>query len=260
MNTRKSLMMTGFYILLAFLFAGYIYVDMGSAKAIQFTTVFALEKLLSMDNLLVMFLIFQYFAINDPKEQKKALTLGIIGAVVFRTALILPGAYVVNHLTPVLYACAAFLIYSGYKICTSDDDGFDADDSSVIMWCTNNLGDKSKLFAAIVAVELCDIMFAVDSIPASFGVTQDPFIILTANLFAVLGLRALYFAVSNGLSIMSGIEKYIGAILVLVGLNVFCNHFWIKIPEWYLMGSVVVILCLGFIMCNKKEKEHGKAA
>lgn len=258
MTTKQSLIWTGFYILLAAIFGAYVYQTHGAIQAMQFATVFSLEKLLSMDNLLVMYIIFQYFQITKPEEQKKALTYGIIGAIVFRTALIVPGAYVVNHLQPVLYACALFLIYSGYKICFGEGGDYDPADSKIVAWA--HKWSKFDFWACIIAVELSDIMFAVDSIPASFGVTQDPFIILTANLFAVLGLRALYFAVSNGLAVLVGIEKYIGAILALVGANVFVSHFWIKIPEWYLMGSVAAILCLGFVMCNKKENENGKTA
>lgn len=260
MTTTKSLLWTGFYIIAAIAFAAMIiYPNFGPEKTMQFITVFSLEKLLSMDNLLVMFMIFKFFSITNPNDQKKALTWGLTGAVVLRTAVIVPGAYVVNHLTPVLYLCAAFLIYSGFSILKSEeDDGFDAADSKIVNWCKNKLG--GTLLAAIVAIEISDIMFAVDSIPASFGVTQDTFIVLTANFFAILGLRSLYFAVSNGLSVMDGIEKYIGAVLVIVGANVFCDHFWIKIPQGYLMGGVFAILCFGFVMCNKKENTDGKTA
>lgn len=257
MTTKKSLLMTLFWTALAAIFAAaVIYPTWGTAGTIQFVTVFSLEKLLSMDNLLVIFLIFGYFKI-DKKQQAIALWMGIIGAFFFRTTIITSGAFVLSHMSWLLYLFAAFLIYSGFKIIKTDDDGFDADDSGIIMWCTNNLGDYSKLLAAIVAIELCDIMFAVDSIPASFGVTQNPYIILSANLFAVLGLRSLYHAVANGLEVLHGIEKYIGGVLCLVGINVFVTRLLVSVPEMYLLIACASVLVTGALICkrhnNKKE-------
>lgn len=236
-----------------------IYPNLGPVKTMQFLTVFSLEKLLSMDNLLVIFLIFGYFGI--PKEkQAAALTYGLAGAVVFRTSIILSGVYVIEHLSWVLYIFATFLIYSGYKLITQDDEGFSPDESAMVTFLHRRAGKIGLFVSCIIAVELSDIMFAVDSIPASFGVTQNSFIILSANLFAVMGLRSLYHAVSNGIELVEGIEKYIGIVLAMVGANVFISHFWMKIPEMYLMGSVFMVLCSGVVACKrKKEVENGTA-
>lgn len=259
MTTKQSLYWTGFYILCAMAFACFVYSTRGAVQSAEFLTVFSLEKLLSMDNLLVIFIIFGYFGIPK-EEQGKALTYGLAGAVVFRTSIILSGVYVIEHLSWILYAFAIFLIYSGYKIITQEDEGFSPEESAIVTFIHRRAGKLGLFVSCIIAVELSDIMFAVDSIPASFGVTQNSFIILTANLFAVLGLRSLYHAVSNGIEIVEGIEKYIGIVLAMVGVNVFVSHFWMKIPEMYLMGSVFLVLCFGVVACKrKKEVKNGTA-
>lgn len=255
MTTKQSLIKTGLYILLALFSAVLIHQNMGSVASSQFITIFTLEKLLSMDNLLVIYMIFKYFGI--PKaDQALALTLGIIGAVVFRVLIILSGTYIIEHFHWILYVFAAFLIYSGAAMLgASEDDQYNPDSSKIVSFIKSKTGTLGVFAGCILAIELSDIMFAVDSIPASFGVSQNAFIILSANILAVMGLRALYHAVANGIEFFKGIEKYIGGILFLIGANVFVSNFWMKIPETYLMGSVFVILATGAIICNKKKKE-----
>lgn len=256
MTTKQSLLWTGFWISLAIIASVFIGFHFGIAKATQFIMVFTIEKLLSMDNLLVMFLIFKYF--NIAKEQTAtALTYGLIGSFILRTAIIVPGVYVVQHLAWLLYGFGAFLIYAGFKMLSSDDGGYEPEESKIV----HGLRFKwfpwlSQFVCCIIAIELSDIIFAVDSIPASFGISQDTFIILSANLLAVLGLRSLYHAVSNGLEVLQGIEKYIGAILALVGVNVFISRLWVPIPDACLMATVFIILCIGVINCKRKSKNE----
>lgn len=254
MTTKKSLTWTAYWISFALLAAVFIYQNMGITPATQFLTIFTLEKMLSMDNLLVIFLIFKYFGINDSKRQQKALTYGIVGAFVFRGLLIGSGTYIVSHLTWLLYIFAAFLIYTGYKLCFTEDDGYSPDESKVVTFIQRRTGKYGAFIGCILAIEVSDIMFAVDSIPASFSVSQDMFIIMSANLFAVMGLRSLYHAVANGIEILHGIEKYIGIVLALVGSSVFVSHFWVHIPETYLMAAVFSVLGFGAYMCNKGKK------
>lgn len=257
MNTRSSLLWTAFWIASAIVFATYIMVGYGTVPAMQFMTIFTLEKMLSMDNLLVIYMIFKYFGIPE-NQRARALTYGILGAVFFRTVLILSGVYIVEHLSWLLYGFAVFLIWSGYKMMSDADGDYNPEDSKVVSYIKRHTGTTGVFFGCIIAVELSDIMFAVDSIPASFGVSQDAFIILSANLFAVMGLRALYHAVANGIEVLHGIEKYIGLILALVGVNVFINHLWMKIPEAYMLSAVFAILCAGVLACRKptnQEKE-----
>lgn len=258
MTTKKSLYLTLFWTALAGLFAAFVvYPNLGTVGTMQFVTVFSLEKLLSMDNLLVMYMIFAYFGIKK-EQQARALWLGLAGAFLFRTLIISSGAYVVNHLSWVLYGFAAFLLYSGCGMLTEADGDYVPADSKIVMYIKNRFGHLGIFICAIAAVEISDIVFAVDSIPASFGVTQNSFIILTANLFAVLGLRSLYHAVSNGLEVLHGIEKYIGGVLCLVGINVFVTRLLVSVPETYLMIACASVLATGILICNQKNKKEAK--
>lgn len=254
MTTKASLLWTAMWIMLAVAFSGYIYYDHGLAPTMQYLTIFSLEKMLSMDNLLVIYLIFGYFGITDSKLQQRALTYGIIGAFVFRFGLIASGTYIVQHLTWLLYVFAAFLIYTGYKICCEEDGEYDPNDSKIVSYIKRKAGPGGAFIGCILAIEVSDIMFAVDSIPASFSVSQDMFIILTANMFALMGLRSLYHAVANGIEMLHGIEKYIGVVLALVGLSVFVSHLWFHIPETYLMAAVFSILGFGVIKCKGRAE------
>lgn len=254
MTTKQSLLWTAFYVFAALLFSIYVYATHGISATAQYLTVFSLEKLLSMDNLLVMYIIFEFFGLT-PVQQKKALSWGLFGALFFRWTLILSGTYIVNHLTWLLYLFAVFLIYSGYKMGTEEDGEYDPNESRIVSFLKNHTGQLGVFFACVIAIEISDIMFAVDSIPASFGVSQDSFVILSANLFAVLGLRSLYHAVANGIKMLSGIEVYIGAVLSLVGISVFVNHLWFKIPDAALMAAVFTILLRGFYACKKEKND-----
>lgn len=257
MTTKKSLLMTVFWTALAGLFATVIvYPTWGAAGTIQFVTVFSLEKLLSMDNLLVMFLIFGYFGIKK-EDQSKALWLGLAGAIIFRMLIISSGVYVISHLSWLLYGFAAFLLYSGFGMMFEKDGEYNPAGSKAVTFIKSNFGTLGLFVSCILAVEVSDIIFAIDSIPASFGVTQNPYIILSANLFAVLGLRSLYHAVANGLEVLHGIEKYIGGVLCLVGINVFVTRLLVSVPEMYLMIACAFVLVMGALICkrnnNKKE-------
>lgn len=255
MTVKQSLLMTGFWIFAAFVFAGtIIYPNLGSVATMQFLTVFSLEKLLSMDNLLVISCIFGYFAIPR-QEQRKALMYGLAGAVFFRAFFILSGVNIINNFSFMLYFFAAFLIVSGYSMMFEKDGNYEASESKIVQFVNRNFGNLGLFMTCIIAIELSDIAFAVDSIPASFGVSQNSLVILSANLFAVMGLRSLYHAIASGIELLNGIERYIGIILALVGINVFVSHFVIKIPEVYLMTAVFSILCFGVIACKPKKGE-----
>lgn len=247
-SIRKSLSMTLFYIIASMVFGGYIWQIQGMNSASEFLTVFWLEKILSVDNLLVIMMIFSYFGINKDK-QHTALLFGIFGAIFFRTVFILSGAWILEKIHWVLYVFAAFLIYTGFKIICGGDDSFDPSKRPMIRFLKNNFGKTGVLIGAIIAIEISDIMFAVDSIPASFGVSQNWFIVLTANLFAILGLRSLYHAVSAGLNMLTGMEKFIGFALILLGFEVCLNH-WIEVPAWVTMAMTFTVIIGGFLFSN----------
>ena len=236
-TVRRSLLMAGVYVLAALVYAGSVYVHQRAAATSQFLTIFSLEQLLSVDNLLVISLIFGYFKI--PKEkQHSALLYGIVGAIAFRTMAIFAGTALLARLIWLLYGFAGFLIWSGYQLMQGDDEGFDPAEKKLVQIIRNRFGARSLFLAAVLAIEFSDIMFAVDSIPASFSISRDPAIILSANLLAVAGLRSLYHAVSQGLSMVAGLEKYIGLVLIMLGGFVFVDHFAIPVPSWFTMAAV----------------------
>lgn len=254
-SARKSLAMTAFYVAAAMAFAVYVWHSRGAESASQFVTIFWLEKLLSVDNLLVISLIFGYFAVPE-RQQHKALFYGLAGAIVFRGIFIFGGAFILSQLAWLLYGFAAFLIWSGVGLMRGGEDGFKPEDSWIVRWAFSRYS-WAPLLCAIIAIEVSDIMFAVDSIPASFGVSQNSFIIFTANLFAVLGLRSLYHAVNYGLTLLEGVEPWIGAALVALGLEVFAGHF-LHIPGWVTMCMTMGIIGTGVAVnvLRKKEPAH----
>lgn len=241
-TVKRSLWMTAFYVAVSMAFGGYIYYDMGLVAASQYLTVYGLEKMLSVDNLLVISLLFGYFGITANK-QHTALIYGIVGAIVMRSVFIMSGELIIEKFQWALYGFAAFLIYTGTNIMTTEGDAFDPSERKLVRWLDKHL--VSCFVAAVVAVELSDVMFAVDSIPASFSVSSDKFIILAANIFAVLGLRSLYHAMQHGLKLFEGMEKYIGFVLVFLGVEVFVGHLYEPIASWKTMFIVFTILALG---------------
>ena len=249
-SVRKSLSMAGGYVVVALIFAAGILHLKGVEAASQFTTIFFLEQMLSIDNLLVISLIFGFFGISK-RQQHTALLFGIIGAIVFRTAAILLGVALIEKLTWLLFVFAAFLIWSGIQIMRGDDGDFDPEEKAIVRWIKRTFGPSSMFLAAVLAIELSDIMFAVDSITASFSISRDAEIILAANLFAVAGLRSLYHAVAYGLSMVGGLERYIGAVLVLLGAEVFLDHFVLHVPSWATMAAVFGILALGVVVSRR---------
>ena len=244
---RRSLLMAGGYVLAALVYAGSIYLRQGASATSQFLTIFSLEQLLSVDNLLVISLIFGYFKIVKEK-QHTALLYGIVGAIAFRAIAIYAGTALIERLTWLLYGFAGFLIWSGYQIMQGDEDGFDPAEKKLVQFIRKRFGSRSLFLAAIIAIEFSDIMFAVDSIPASFSISRDPGTILSANLLAVAGLRSLYHAVSQGLSMVAGLEKHIGLVLMMLGGFVFVDHFLMPVPSWFTMASVFTTLSIGVLL------------
>lgn len=253
-SVKRALTMTGFYALVSMSFSVFMYFDKGFEAFSEYVTIYWLEQMLSVDNLLIISLIFGYFAIPK-KHQHVALLYGIFGAIFFRVLFIAAGTAIVSTFSWVLYIFAAFLMYTGYKIVTAGDDGgMNPEDKKLIVWLKKRFGQSGAFIGAIIAIELTDIMFAVDSIPASFSISQDAYVILTANLFAVLGLRSLFHAVQAGVTFFEGIEKYIGAVLVLLGLEVFVHHLYHDLPAWVTMGGVFAVLGTGIVVSLRNKR------
>jgi tellurite resistance protein TerC len=245
-SIKESLLWSALWILLALLFDVYIYFEMGTEAAFAFLTGYLLEKSLSIDNLFVFLLIFSAFAV--PRAyQHKVLFWGILGAIVMRAAFIFAGIALIEHFHFTIYLLGAVLLYSGFTIFRQKDEPADPADNFLIRWLRRTLpvtsghhqdkfwvkkrvkrsgGGKgvvrwyvTPLFVALLAIEISDIIFAIDSVPAILAITTDPFIAYTSNIFAILGLRALYFAVDGMIEQFHYLKYGLAIILMFVGVK-----------------------------------------
>lgn len=240
-SVKKSLYLTAFWISIALLFGLFIYCEMGAQSSMEYYTSYVVEKAMSVDNLFVFLIIFSMFMIPD-EYQHKALFWGIIGAIVFRALFIFVGAELLETFDFVMYIFGAILIYTAYKTVTKKEENKDPEKSlafriSKRIKCSPDLdGNKlftvkngvklaTPLFLAVIVIELTDIMFAFDSIPACLAITTDQFIVYTSNIFAILGLRSLYFALRGSLSSLKYLKYGLGAILAFVGIKMLISNF-----------------------------------
>lgn len=259
----------------AFAFGAGLYVTKGPQAGFEFLTGYVVEQSLSVDNLFVFILLFQYFKV-PASLQRIVLSWGIAGAVVMRGIFITAGLVAIQTLRPVLVLFASFLIFSSYKILAGgdddDDDEEDLSQNAVVKFSSNLLkstdsydGEKfftmvdgvkraTPLLLVLVCVELSDVLFAVDSIPAVFGVTEDPLVVFTSNIFAILGLRALYSVLVKLVEDLEYLEPAVGLVLLFVGIKMIVEFFGINVPEDLALG-VVVSLLGGGVVASKLKKD-----
>ena len=269
-GVRESLMLSGFYIAAGLVFGGWVWHQLGADSAIAYVTGFAVEKSLAMDNVFVIAMIFATLGI--PRiYQHRVLFWGIVGVIILRAIMIGAGAALVTQASWVLYIFAAFLIYTGVQMWRHADSHFDVAGSPVLafvrrhMRVTDELRDErffvrqpdpetgklvryaTPLFLALVMVEVVDVIFAVDSVPAIFAITTDPFIVYTSNIFAILGLRALYFALSAMVDRFAYLKYALAALLVFIGSKIFLADMLGlgKFPPLASLGVTVAILAAG---------------
>lgn len=282
---RESLLMSGFYIAIGLAFGGWIWYQSGQQSAMEYVTGFVVEKSLAMDNIFIIAMIFSYFAI--PRQyQHRVLLWGILGVIVLRGIMIAGGAAIVENFHWVLYIFAAFLVFTGLKMLfSSDHDENDIGNNRILKFLRSRLpvteklhGEKffvketdettgklktfvTPLFLALIMVEIADLIFAVDSIPAIFAITTDPFIVYTSNIFAILGLRALYFALAALIHRFAYLKYALAAVLVFVGSKIFvANMLGIaKIPPAVSLGVTVAILATGVIGSLIATRKEAKA-
>ncbi|MCL4688241.1 MAG: TerC family protein [Burkholderiales bacterium] len=232
--------------------------ELANEKAAEYLTGYLIEKCLSVDNIFVFLMIFTYFAV-PPERQRKVLVLGVLGAVVLRVVMILIGAWLIARFHWILYVFGLFLLATGVKMILFADEKPDLEKNPVLRWMRGHLaispqfhGDRywveeggkrwfTPLFVVLVLIGVTDIVFAVDSIPAIFAITDDPFIVMTSNIFAVLGLRALYFVLADLAARFHLLAYGLGAILVFVGLKMLAVDFF-KVPVAWSLGVVGAIL------------------
>ncbi|MFH1133277.1 MAG: TerC family protein [Nanoarchaeota archaeon] len=263
-SMKEALIWTGVWVSLALLFNLFVLLEFGSETALQFFTGYLLEKSLSVDNIFVIFLIFASFHI-EPKFQQRILLWGIIGALVMRGIFIGIGAALISRFEWILYVFGAFLVYSGAMMFFKGEKDFDPHKSPVVRLVRRFVHvsrEHSKgnfivkhrgrfagvtiLFVALCVVEFSDIIFAVDSIPAIFGITTDPFIVFTSNIFAILGLRSLYFVVARAHDDFRYLGTGVAVVLLFIGLKMLLGH-WFHISNILSLFVILGILALAIV-------------
>lgn len=237
--------------------------EVANAKAAQFFTGYLIEKSLAVDNIFVFLMLFTYFAV--PAElQKRVLILGVVGAIVLRAAMILVGAWLIKEFHWVLYLFGLFLLVTGIKMLVFANANSDLENNPILKWMRGHMnltpdfdGEKfwvtrqgvrfyTPLFVVMILIGITDVVFAVDSIPAIFAITDDPFIVMTSNIFAILGLRAMYFLLADLKDRFHLLTYGLGVILVFVGTKMLIVD-WVKIPVGISLGVVGVILAVAVI-------------
>ena len=276
-GVKEALSWSAFWIALSLVFGGGVYYFQGMQAGGDFMTAYLLEKSLSVDNLFVILLIFNYFKIPG-LYQHKVLFWGILGALVMRGSFILVGAALIHRFEWILYLFGAFLIYTGIKMLFDDGEAeIDPDANPLVktfkkfMPVTPNFHDShffvieqgkrhaTPLFIALLVVELSDLIFAVDSIPAVFAVTQDPFIVYTSNVLAILGLRSLYFALAAIIDTFHYLKYGLAVVLTLIGLKMLAKEFLHDVPSWVTLSMVLGALALSIlasVIWPPKPEEH----
>ena len=278
-SLKESLTWTAVWVCLALLFNAGVWHYAGSAKALEFFTGYVIEKSLSVDNVFVFALLFSYFAV-PPLYQHKVLFWGILGALIMRAIMIAAGAVLITKFAWIIYVFGAFLILTGIKMIVKREEEIHPERNPVVRWFKKLMpvtpeyrGDKffvrengirmaTPLFVVLLLVEISDLIFAVDSIPAIFAVTTDPFIVYTSNVFAILGLRSLYFALAGVMDKFHYLKIGLGVVLTFVGVKMILAHTAWKIDTLVSLGVIVAILATSVVwslLKPRKPKAHGAA-
>lgn len=273
-SIKESLIMSAFYILLGLSYGIFVGVEMGLQSAEEYLTGFLLEKSLAIDNIFVISLVFSGLAI--PRQyQYRVLFYGILGVIVLRGLMIGGGSFLIHRFEWVLYIFSAFLVFTGIKLLFSKNKMIDMEDSALLKFFQKHLRVTDKiedhhffvrrnkhlwvtpLFIALLIIEFLDIVFAIDSIPAIFAITKDPYIVYTSNIFAILGLRALYFALADIIDRFHYLKYALALILVFIGSKIFITDLfgWEKFPAVVSLGITIGLLAFGMIFSLYKTKE-----
>lgn len=284
-SSKEAGKWTAVWVALSFMFSGVIYWLYGTdyianpdqlkpaTAAIKFITGYLIELSLSVDNIFVIAVIFSSFKIPK-KYQHRVLFWGILGAIVFRGIMIYFGVLLINKFAWTTYIFGAFLIYTAMRMLfDNEDEKFEPKKSFVYkslkkMVAVSNHIDKehffvqrrhitaaTPLFVALVVIEVMDVVFALDSVPAILAITSDPFLVFSSNIFAILGLRSMYFFLANMLERFSYLEYSLIAILTFVGLKMLLHDF-IELPEWVSLAFIAVSLIAGIVVSLKMNKEE----
>lgn len=255
---KTALWSSAAWIALAAAFAVFIHQWISPAKSLEFVTGYLLEEALSVDNLFIFILLFGYFKV-PPEQEKTILFWGILGAMIMRGAFIVAGVALVQRFHWILYVFGAFLIYSGFKLMREGEEEIDPSRNLVLRlsrrWLPVSDGYEGNKFVVrqegrllatpllivLLVVETTDILFATDSIPAILAITRDPFIVYTSNVFAILGLRSMYFALSGLMKLFEYLNYGLAAILIFIGLKMLLS-FRYELHTWITLVVIAVVL------------------
>ena len=277
-SMREAARWSVIWVSVSFLFAGGLWLtldgsvgrELANQKTLEFVTGYLIEKSLAVDNVFIWLMLFAFFGI--PLElQKRILVFGVLGAIVMRTAMIFAGAWLIAQFHWILYLFGAFLLVTGIKMWWFANEQPDLASNPVLKWLRGHLkisdglhGERffvqqdgiryvTPLFLALVLVEISDLIFAVDSIPAIFAITGDPFIVLTSNVFAILGLRAMYFLLADMAGRFSLLKYGLAAVLVFIGVKMLLIDLY-KIPISVSLAVVATFIGVSIVLSLRKEK------
>jgi len=262
-SLKEAMIWSAVWIGLALIFNGWIYYSMGKQPAIEFLTGYLIEKSLSVDNIFVFVLLFSFFKVPD-EYRHRVLFWGVIGALVMRAIFIAVGAVLISKFHWIIYLFGAFLVYTGYKMFKKSAADIHPEDNPLVKWFVKrgrvtseyhgksffvNINGKklaTPLFLCLLSVEFTDLIFAVDSIPAIFAITNDPFIVYTSNVFAILGLRSLYFALEGVINKFPYLRYGLAIILIFIGIKMLLVDVF-KIPVVASLAVIALILTVSIL-------------
>lgn len=282
-SAKEALIWSLVWFVMAMLFGGLLWGwldhsvgrEIADARVMEYLTGYLLEKTLAMDNIFVFVMIFSYFAV--PLEyQKRVLVYGVLGAIILRALMILLGAWLIAEFHWVLYVFGAFLLITGIKMFVFADHEPDLANNPLLKWVKKHLrvtsdyhGDKfwimdkgvrwfTPMFLVLVLIEFSDVIFAMDSIPAIFAITDDPFIVFTSNIFAIMGLRALYFLLADMAERFHLLKFGLAVVLMFVGTKMLIVE-WFKVPVAVSLAVVIAVIgtsILLSLLATRNQKQH----
>lgn len=261
---KEAVVWSAVWISLALLFNLFVFFEFGKTKALEFLTGYVIEYSLSVDNIFVFILIFSYFAVND-QYQHKILFWGILGALIMRGVFIFTGVALINRFKWVVIIFGGFLVFTGIRMLFQKEEKVDPEKNTIVKFFRRFLpvtssmhGDKliiiqkrrlyaTPLFLVLLIIESSDLIFAVDSIPAILAISKHTFIIYTSNIFAILGLRSLYFAIAGMMGYFRYLKIGLAFVLTFVGLKMLTSYFHFEIPIVTSLGIIITILLVSIL-------------
>ncbi|MBK6911998.1 MAG: TerC family protein [bacterium] len=280
-SKKEALAWCAVWFTLAMFYGGFVYWWKGEQTAVEYVSGYLIELSLSVDNMFVFILIFQYFKV-PPKYQHRVLFWGILGAMILRGLMIALGAALIAAFDWVLYVFGAFLIYTGIRMAMQDEQGVDPDKNPLVTLTkkifpitSQFYGEKffirrrgfwaaTPLFVVLQVINFTDVVFALDSIPAIFAITLDPFVVFTSNVFAILGLRSLYFALHGMMDSFHYLKYGLAGVLTFIGVKMLIGHTAFAIPLGWALAAVGGMLALSIVASlvfpkrvHEKHEHHG---